>query len=252
MDRYRCCNNIINDNFNKPKSRLILHTPFVPKSIISYGLIVYAKDTKKSLVIQRKHSAEFLLIIRGLYRKSYLPFLISSIINEEGKKLLSCCNDYDLFNNLYHQELELSPTSYNNSLTRFKESRTLIMKILLLCNLEKNKLSWTWPKGRLSQNNQSSREHPLDCARREFTEETEIILPESLYVSKGYFSELMTTMVGRIVESRYYIYVIPNELKVKTPVSHQEVSDRKWVDNITCKILLNSSVDIIDKVYSFY
>lgn len=224
------------DNLIK-RRRLVLDTPFSTRSTISYGLIVYARDTKRWAIIQRKHSVEFLLFIRGLYRLTYLPFLLSCITKEEAFIIEKCLKGGPkIFQSVYLTDLELSPEGLEYALIRMAESRDVVLNLLLKLDISNNSLRWTWPKGRLQIS--SDRETPFECAKREFTEEVEIILPPPLYISDTYVSETVKTITGRNIESRYWIYIIPNEIPMNPPKSHPEVSDRMWIDTDTCQDLI--------------
>lgn len=215
------------------KRRLVLETPFSTRSTISYGLIVYAKDTKRWAIIQRKHSVEFLLFIRGLYRLTYLPLLLSSITREEADIIEKCLRGGpNIFRDIYLNYLNLGHEGLQYALIRMAESRNIVSKMLTKLNLTENELSWSWPKGRLHIS--SERETPFECAKREFIEEVEIKLPPPLFISDTYISETFRTITGRTIESRYWIYIIPNEIPMTTPKSHPEVSNRLWVDADTC------------------
>ena len=220
------------------KHRLVLSTPFVNRSIISYGLIVYSSDTRKFVIIQRKHSVEFLLYMKGLYRLTHLPFLLSSITSDEAQ-LISLSLDPDSFHHIYFDLLDLDESSYFYAITRMTESRDYIKTLLSSLDLSQNRLAWTWPKGRISFTG-SEREPPFSCAKREFEEEVEISLPPPLILSKTYIIETIQTLTGRSIESRYFFYVIPFEIPLSSPDSHPEVSDRKWVSFDECLSTLSN------------
>jgi hypothetical protein len=223
------------------KYRLVLDVPFPNKSIISYGLVIYAKNTGRWAIIQRKHTIEFLLIIKGFFRLTYLPFFLSKIMPEESiilNTLLS--NDKSYFMDFYVNKLQLPQEDFNYSLMRLNQSKKYIIKILEKLDLSKNKLSWSWPKGRLQFS--SVKEIPFECAKRESIEELEIILPDPIFVSNNFLADNVKTITGKNIESRYWLYVIPHEIPVNQTTSHLEVSDRKWVDTNTCKSLINSNI----------
>lgn len=223
-------------------NRLILNTPFSSRSTISYGLIVYAKDTKRWVIIQRKHSIEFLLFIRGLYRLTYLPLLLSQVTPNEADIIKSCLEGGpEVFKEVFLKTLDLDPKGLNYALVRMAESRSIAMKLLARFDLSSNQLAWTWPKGRQSYMGNpevSDRETPFACARREFMEEVEIKLPPPLFISDSYLSSNFHTLTGRNIESRFWIYVIPNEIPITPAEFHPEVSNRLWVDTETCNTLI--------------
>lgn len=228
------------DSKHPTRRRLILDTPFMIRSTVSYGLIVYAKDTGRWAITQRKHSAEFLLFMRGLYRVTHLPFLLSCITKNEGDIIEKCLRQGpDVFKTVYLNDLELAPEGLSYALIRMAESRNVAVNLLSKLDLVKNTLSWTWPKGRLAYSTSSERETPFDCAKREFAEEVEIILPAPLFISDTHVSETIRTITGRNIESRYWIYVVPNEIPILPPQSHPEVADRMWVNTDKCRELMN-------------
>ena len=235
------------------RHRLILDTPFSTRSTISYGLIVFARDTERWAIIQRKHSVEFLLFIRGIYRLTYLPILLSCVTTNEASIIEECLKGGpDIFKDIYLNKLGLSADGLSYALIRMAESRQIVKNMLPKLDLLNNDLSWTWPKGRLHIS--SDRETPFDCAKREFAEEVEIILPPPLFISDTYVSENIRTITGRNIESRYWIYIIPNEIPMTPPESHPEVADRSWVDIETCRskmgrdFLLNQVVSMVSSI----
>ncbi len=226
------------------KYRLILSTPFSTRSTISYGLIVYAKDTKRWALVRRKHSIEFLLFIRGLYRITHLPLLLSGLTSKEANIIKDCLSSALTFNRVYLQELDLDPSGLSYAIIRLTESRNLVLNLLSKISISHNELKWTWPKGRLiyTSSNNDERETPFICAQREFIEEVEFTLPPPLFVSDTYLSENILTVTGRNIESRYWIYIIPNEITMTIPNDHPEVSERCWVDSQVCGQLIHHDV----------
>lgn len=225
------------------RRRLILDTPFSVRSTVSYGLIVYARDTERWAIIQRKHSVEFLLFMRGFYRLTHLPLLLSCITVPEAEIIKKCLNEGPtVFKNIYLHDLGLCEDSLQYALVRMAESRKVVLNLLPKLDLTKNELSWTWPKGRLTYTQPGSiaeRETPFDCAKREFTEEVEIELPAPLFISDTYVSEIVHTITGRNIESRYWIYIIPNEIPLTPPLDHPEVASRIWADTNQCRALVH-------------
>ena len=220
--------------------RIILDTPFLCKSTISYGLIVYAKNTKKWAIVQRRHSIEFMVFIRGIYRITHLPFLLSCIMEDESKSIQKClCGGPELFRKLYLTELHLPQEGLEYALIRMAESRNIVLNLLTNLNLENNVLDWNWPKGRMSYSTDPfSRESAFDCAVREFSEEVEITLPSHIFISDTYVTETVSTITGRNIEARYWIYIISDEVPMPVQNDNFEVRDKKWVTTEECQSLL--------------
>lgn len=219
--------------------RLVLDArSFSSSTTISYGLIVYAKNTGRWAILQRKHSIEFVLLMRGLYRPSYIPTLVSSITHEESKILLRSLRDHNYYKQVYNDIVEHSEDFHYASM-RLQECRLILQQIISRCDFTGNTLDWTWPKGRLhiSQN----QETPYQCALREFEEEIEIDLPEPLYVSRNYVSQESKTISGRNIVTRCWIYVIPQEIPMPKIKHHSEVTNRMWASSDTCYQLLSQN-----------
>ena len=215
------------------KHRIILTAPFPTHTIKSYGLMVFAKDTKRWAIIQRKHSVELLLIIRGFYRQTFLYFLLSFLQEEEALIIKNCLlGNIGTFINFYLEDLCLDPSGLLYALVRMAESKNYILEIINKLDLSNNQLSWTWPKGRLYSS--ILNETPFECAKREFSEEVEIDLPPPIYVSETLIYENITTITGRNIGSCYWIYILPNEIPMTLPKSHPEVSNRLWVSTESC------------------
>lgn len=237
--------------YQRLERRIIIDVPFSNRTIISYGLIVYSKDTRRWLLVQRKHTVEFLLIMKGMYRFSQLPFLVNSITKKEAEIVERCIKDsFNYFNHVY-SELKLHHETRNYSYTRLMESKNIILSLLSRADLSKNKLSWTWPKGLI--NSLKDKETPFQCAKREFYEEVEVVLPDPVFISQTFIRHTTKTIYGKNIESRYWVYVIDHELPLTKPVNHLEVADRQWFDTNTCRSLLqhddlfNEVVEIVKK-----
>lgn len=215
--------------------RLILSAPFTSKRIVSHGLIVFARDTKRFMITQRKHSIEFLLYLKGMYRVTHLPFLLCNLTQEEGSRVKDCFRTPGTFGRLY-SSLGLDQKSYSYAFKRFQETRGVALELLENLDLSQNELQWTWPKGRQDSSDFSS----LDCAKREFLEEVEIDLPEALFVSDNFLIDSVKTITRRTVEARYWIYVIPYEVPVKAPREHPEVATRLWGTADFCRSVVTN------------
>jgi 8-oxo-dGTP pyrophosphatase MutT (NUDIX family) len=216
--------------------RLILGSPFYTRSIISYGLIVYALDTKSCVIVQRKHSVELLLIIRGFYRLSYLPLLLSNITIEELDILKrGVSGGPAAFTDIYVNELGLDKSGLEYATLRMVASANIIKELVESIDVSDNSLTWNWPKGRLQYDDKVSlKETPFQCAVREFSEEVEVELPTAVYVSDYYISENIKTTTGRHIESRYWLYVVPSEIDIPIAENHPEIADRKWATISEC------------------
>ena len=238
-------NNNANNNDTNNLHRIIISTPFNTRTVISYGLMVFAKDTKRWVIVRDKHTSEYILLIKGYYRSTFTRFLLSKITPEESKIIKNCLsNTIDVFIDLYINHLKLEKNGLLYAIVRMAESKNNILKIIEDLDISCNTLPWTWPKGRIQ--NYYFKETDFECAIREFKEEVEIDLPPSILNSDNYLEENITTLTGRKLESRFWIYVIPNELELHKPIDNSEVSDRMWADTETCITLIPKAINHID------
>lgn len=204
--------------------RIVINSEFTSKPIISYGLIIYARDTERWLLTRRRHSIEFLLIIKGNYRISYLAMMIKNLTHNEVAELRKALYEDGYFEKLC---IKMQLDVFHSSKLIFNLNRNILIKLL-----DKNtnsELKWTWPKGRLN-----NKEQPFDCALREFSEEVECSLPQASYISSTYIQDINRTYSSWILENRYWLYVVENEFEIEQPNDNIEVSERKWCDTNEC------------------
>ncbi len=146
--------------------------------IMSFGIICYKIENNdiKYLMIQRKDSLSFMEFIRGKYEINNIDY-ISQLLNnmtKEEKKLLER-KDFEL---IWNYAWSQPHTANIKNTTEYIESKK---KYLYLVNtsifnelLEKSKNNkyeqeWGFPKGR-----RKLKESAIDCAIREFCEETRL------------------------------------------------------------------------------
>lgn len=152
-----------------------------PKPIMSFGLICYRenKGQLEYLMIQRRDSLSFMEFVRGKYdlnNTDYICRLIGNMTLYERELLLIYSFD-DLWNKVWYQpNLHKQNQEYTDAKERFNRLKqgyilnsTHINLYLLLSNVDSNysEPEWGFPKGR-----RRLKELDIDCAVREFCEET--------------------------------------------------------------------------------
>jgi len=183
--------NIKNNNTcnNCGKSNHQFHQCKLP--IISYGIILFRKIKKNDeleskpvfeyLMIRRKDSFGYIDLIRGKYTTNNI-YHIQKIVNEmsieEKNGLLDCSFD-ELWNTLWGDQNSFTQQYRNEEILSFKKFELLKNginqnnSIITLENIISNsdtkweETEWEFPKGR-----RNTQEKDLDCAIREFEEET--------------------------------------------------------------------------------
>ena len=149
--------------------------------IISLGIILFKIENNiiKYLLIQRKDTLGFVEFMRGKYNLEnidYIKELFKIMTNHEREKILNREFD-DLWNELwmnfnskkFHNEYSSSKDKFYKLKNGFNVQNTNYNVNLLNSIVPKiyNETEWGFPKGR-----RNLRESDIDCARREFQEES--------------------------------------------------------------------------------
>ena len=195
-------------------------------------LIPYYYDKIKILMIRRKHSLNYVDFIRGKYdvnNKEHLIKIFNLMSQEENIKIKTTNFEY-LWNNLwqntainkiYQKEYEISRLKYNE------------LQHYNFYNLLDNNLSqylepeWEFPKGRRNMS-----EKNIDCALREFNEETNInlndinILERINCTNEDYIG---TNLIN--YRHTYYLASCTNEIELNIDNENQsyEIGALEWL-----------------------
>lgn len=233
---------------NKYFNRLILESPFMSRSTINYGLIIYNISNKKVLLIKPKYTTDFINFFRGNYRVSYLPFLLSNISYEESKLISECLKFYkkeqslELFNKIYFDSLNLEKSSYSHSLKMLNQNLENAISTLSDIDVSNNAVPWALPKTFTKFNtniivnytdknnlNLSDNECPFDFAVKNIKSITNVDIPDPLYISNTFLSESVKHLSGKIIEYRYWIYIIKDETLNEGQIISPYISEIKWM-----------------------
>lgn len=145
-----------------------------PHPISSYGIICFTKINNEYhyLMIQRKNSLSFMEFIKGNYKSMdfiKINKLIESMTREE-QQILNC-NDFDIiWEKIWFQSNNKNTKEYTDAKTNFDilQQKNILKEILNTTQKCITEPEWGFPKGRKKQN-----EKDIECALREFTEETQ-------------------------------------------------------------------------------
>lgn len=141
--------------------------------IISCGIICYRFNQDKKeleyLIVQRKHSIEFIDYVRGKYPNNQIQvehLFENMTVNE--KYLLATESFDNLWNNIWlNKTNDNLRIEYHNACKKFENNRNELNKLLKITKNKNGTLEWGFPKGRRERN-----ETNYMCAIREFVEET--------------------------------------------------------------------------------
>ena len=151
--------------------------------ITSYGIIAFKSSVEgiEYLMIRRKDSFGYIDFVRGKYSLNNINQLLT-IINEmsldEKQRILQCPFEM-LWNQMWGDPNNLNNQYKNEELSSRKKFELLkegilvddkiinLNDIICMSNTSWNETEWEFPKGRRNQ-----KEKDLECALREFEEET--------------------------------------------------------------------------------
>lgn len=188
------------------------------------------KDKIKFLMICRKHSLNYVEFIRGKYTLNLNN--ITNILNMLELMTKKEVNDIltksfeELWNNLWKEtsNYKIYKDEFNNSKEKFKmlmtkENKEKIKKL----NLEYDDPEWGFPKGR-----RNGFESNLDCAMREFKEETDIDIEKTNITQIIPFSEVFKGSNNNTYKTIYYLGIFDNNDKLTVDINNNEVSKIDW------------------------
>ena len=149
-----------------------------PHPIMSFGLICYKIEENneiKYLMLQRKDSLSFMEFIRGKYEDydyNYIKSLLYNMTISERDMILK--NNFDMiWNYLWYQNN--NTIKITKEYIESKQKYEILVQSTFFQNYIKtistifNEQEWGFPKGR-----RKLKEYDIDCAVREFYEETRI------------------------------------------------------------------------------
>lgn len=189
------------------------------------------KKSIKFLLIRRKHSYGYIELIMGkykIYNTKYIKIILASMTNEEIDKVLN--NDFDFLYcdiygiNNYHKIADINKSRQKfNYLKESGKLREMINSVTVVYF----EPEWGFPKGRRNIN-----ETNIECATREFYEETGISSEEiNVYDNIIPIHEIYYGTDGLKYKHTYYIAETEEnetmELKIKE--NNYEIGDIKWV-----------------------
>jgi 8-oxo-dGTP pyrophosphatase MutT (NUDIX family) len=209
-------------------------------SIISYGVIVfrYVNDKVQFLMIRRKDSFGYIDFIRGKYSINNIQH-IQNIVNEmsvDEKKSILNENFENLWkmmwgettNNQYKNEQIISCKKFDSLKNGILVKNEVINLETIVNNSNSNWLEteWEFPKGR-----RNFQEKDLDCAIREFEEETGISSQQLIMVENMLpFEEIFIGTNHKSYKHKYFLAYMKNSNSDEELHNFQktEVSKIEW------------------------
>lgn len=243
-------NNVINaKTYIDLPDRIIISTEYMTEAYLSYGIIPYCTSTKRWLMIMRRHSLDFILFMRGSYKKSELEEMFQRMSRNELNLISKSMDSEETFKEIFHGVIFGKKQSHRFAYDRMNQLKDVIIKIInnTTC-YEQN--YWFWPKGSRQLTSQGIMETPFKCAMREFNEETGLYITDTQkQVSHDTINDSFKAKHGQIYESKLWVFLFPEEIE-PPPISNLhipgEIGARKWVTTEEAIILLRSNTYTIE------
>jgi len=237
------------------------------------GIIVFNNDDKnniKYLMVRRKDSLGYIDFMRGkypLYNKRYLLNIINEMTIEEKENLLTKTFD-ELWLKLWGDFIGLQYRSEE------KISREKFIQLNIGINLKDDKYnletlinssntSWLEPEWGFAKGRRNFQEKDLNCALREFEEETGCD-KNSLKIIQNIlpFEEIFTGSNYKSYKHKYFISYKSNDNKPICNFQKSEISKVEWYTYENAKKIIRpynlERIDIINNInniianYNFY
>ena len=227
--------------------------------ITSIGIIAfrYNKGVVEYLMIRRKDSLGFVDFMRGkypLHNKNYLMNIINEMTNEEKVRLTTMTFD-ELWNHLwgdnigiqYRGEEKVSRDKFRTLKEGIKTNNNYytLDSLIAQSTTSWETPEWGYPKGRRNYH-----EKDLNCALREFEEETGY-LRNNLNVIQNIIpiEEIFTGSNYKSYKHRYYIAYLDNLNNSETEFQKSEVSKVEWKPHAdVCEMIRPYNIEKIDVI----
>lgn len=188
----------------------------------SCGIILKSKKTNRQLLVSPRETHSFVLFLRGVYHLSKIPFMVSNLTLREYETLKGCLENEEEFKRVF---LMVNGED-NKHVRRYSYKRLLDAKPIFLSLPVPTKLhtEFTPSKGQKVKG-----ESDLECAYREFLEETGINLQEFPHEIITTKDEVITTHSGLHYENRYFVVEVDDEIDVPNTQDSNEVHQVMWM-----------------------
>lgn len=201
--------------------------------IVSCGVICLRMINGEThvLLIRRKDSLSYVEFVRGKYKPSdphYVRQLVNAMTYVERDRILK--NEFeDIWKNMWiSKSYRRHRPEYDKSFSRFEAVKDNIREYIRN-NIELgwDDPEWGFPKGRPNKN-----ETVMDCATREFREETGVLSAKLEVIDGPEYEEDYTGTNGIMYRNKYILGTCYEDNVGVDPKNRQqakEISDVKWI-----------------------
>jgi hypothetical protein len=217
---------------------------YIPEEVqskaISYGVIASTVigGLRHFLITKKRNTYEYVALLRGVWHDfSDAKNLFAKCTKKEQRMLKTCSFD-SLWKDLWVWDGCLQLTCATRARKKFAQFQGRLSKLATMTTC--GKCVWEFPKGKKQLG-----ETELECALREFQEETKIPAQELKRPILSYVTEQHIGTDGNEYEAMYYIigmtkaYIPPMQVRTSIRKSLSEETKKcKWVTFKECKVLL--------------
>ena len=207
--------------------------------IVSYGIILYYIDAVTNkiyfLLYQRRDTYEYMDFLRGMWTtENHVINLFRMICNEERQRLLEY-TFRELWDDLWiHHDCKIYKENYLKAKRKYDFIKNKIPELIENIKPVVDTPPWGFPKGKKNGHN----EDPLNCALREFSEETRMDTEDMTIITNTFFTENFKGSNNKNYITHYYIAETSNNglpdyhstggcIRKKT--LSDEANDIRWV-----------------------
>jgi hypothetical protein len=206
--------------------------------ICSYGIIAYTniKTVRKYLMIRRKHTIGYGVIVRGKYDEAFKDTQLNDAIDRmtisEKQRILTSTFE-DNWENLWNRPFihgHPYPIEQQSAYNKYLENIEYVKQKIhdSLTNWEDPE--WEFPKGRLNVG-----EKAVHGAVREFSEETSIPTNDIVLISNiSPFEEYYTSFDNKTYKNTYFLATLYNNMYDLNNFQLDEVSKMEWMTEVEC------------------
>ena len=194
--------------------------------IISYGIILYDLKTKKYLMICRSKSFGYIEFLIGNYTINnpiQMQYLIDEMSVEEKDKLKTLTFP-QLWNDIWSKKIvdEKSKKKFSN-IENLHEM------------IDSSATQWETPEWEFPKGRKKIQEKMMDCAIREFTEETGYTSNDIQIIENVIpFEEVFIGSNVKVYKHKYYLAVLKGSQTPPNSIQYSEISTYKWLSYEDC------------------
>lgn len=220
--------------------------------ITSYGIIVYNILTRKYLMVCRSKSFGYIDFLYGNYSLcdvEQIKVLIDEMSSKEKENLLNC--DFNILFNEFNKKFldEKNRKKFNTLKNGFDLNNEFISLKKLI---EESPYNWSSPEWEFPKGRKNYQEKALDCALREFVEETGYKYSDIKVIDNVLpFEEIFIGSNIKVYKHKYYLAILIGNEAPSNNFQFSEISSVEWKTFDEClKSIRHYNFERIDMLHN--